>query len=47
MNERFCSLALGPVLALGFATAGAAKEAPGIVPEWRLSQPISASIPPR
>ena len=33
MDERFCSLALGPVLALGLATAGAAKEVPRIVPE--------------
>jgi hypothetical protein len=33
MNKRLCSLALGPVLALGLATAGAAKEAPRIVPE--------------
>ena len=33
MDKRFCSLALAPVLALGLATAAAAKEAPNIVPE--------------
>jgi hypothetical protein len=33
MDKRFCSLALASVLAVGLATAGAAKEAPNIVPD--------------